>query len=112
MELNYRPSESTVKPTVIEMGKHSVFVRRNIMEDIRSDENGQKTSYWVYEEACLKPSEFNAYIEYVSAQNAVNGVDDSGNILTLLSGQDNSNNNQMIVMEAIADLYDIIAMLM
>jgi len=42
----------------------------------------------------------------------VNGVDDSGNILTLLSGQDNSNNNQMIVMEAIADLYDVIAMLM
>ena len=112
MELKYRPSESTVKPSVIQMGKHSVFVRRNIAENTRTDEQGNSTVYWVYEEACLTPTEFNAYIEYVSAQNAVNGVDDSGNILTLLSGQDNSNNNQMIVMEAIADLYDVIAMMM
>lgn len=112
MELNYRFSESTVKPTVIQMCKHSVLVRRNIAEDTRTDKNGKNTTYWTYEEACLKPAEFNAYIEYVSAQNAVNGVDDSGNIQSLLSGQDNSNNNQMIVMEAIADLYDVIAMLM
>ena len=112
MELNYRFSESTVKPAAIQMCKNSVLVRRNIVEDNRADEHGNVTTYWTYEEACLKPSEFNAYIEYVSAQNAVNGVDDSGNILTLLSGQDNSNNNQMIVMEAIADLYDLIAMLM
>lgn len=112
MVINYTPSESTVKPSAIEMGKHSAYVRRNIVTQIREDESGNTVSYWTYEEACLSPDEFNEYISFISAQNAVNGVDDSGNIIQLMAGQEDGNNNQMIVMEAIADLYDIIASLM
>ena len=109
MELNYIPSESTVKPSVIQMARSTVFVRRNIVEDVRTDDQGNTTAYWTYEEACLSPSDFNTYVEEVSAQNAINGINDSGNILQILNGQTVSGDNQMIVMEAIADLYDFIA---
>lgn len=112
MELNYKPSESTVKPSVIKMARRTVFVRRNIVEDIRTDEDGNKTTYWVYEEACLTPADFNAYVEEVSAQNAIAGVDDSNNIMRLLNGQLMADDNQMIVMEALADMYELIAALM
>lgn len=112
MELNYKPSESTVKPSVIKMARRTVFVRRNIVEDIRTDEDGNKTTYWVYEEACLTPADFNAYVEEVSAQNAIAGINDSSNIIQLLNGQGLADENQMIVMEAIADLYDVVASLM
>jgi len=111
MVIDYKNSESTVKPSAIEIGKRSAYVRRNIVEQIREDESGNKVSYWVYEEACLSHAEFNEYINFISAQNAVNGVNDSGNIVQLMTGQEISDNNQMIVMEAIADLYDVIAML-
>lgn len=112
MELNYRPSESTVKPSVIKMARSTVFVRRNIEEDTRTDAAGNKTTYWTYEEACLAPEDFNTYVEEVSAQNAINGVNDSGNIMKLLNGQVMADDNQMIVMEAIADLYDVISSIM
>ena len=65
MELNYIPSESTVKPSVIQMARSTVFVRRNIVEDARTDDQGNTTTYWTYEEACLSPSDFNAYVEEV-----------------------------------------------
>lgn len=109
MELNYIPSESTVKPSVIQMARSTVFVRRNIVEDSRTDDQGNTTTYWTYEEACLFPSDFNAYVEEVSAQNAISGIHNSENILLLLNGQTVADDNQMIVMEAIADLYDFIA---
>ena len=109
MELNYIPSESTVKPSVIQMARSTVFVRRNIVEDVRTDDQGNTTTYWTYEEACLSPSDFNTYVEEVSAQKAISGIHNSENILLLLNGQTVADDNQMIVMEAIADLYDFIA---
>lgn len=112
MVLNFKYSESTVQPSAIEMCKKSVFVRQNITESTRTDESGNTVTYWAYEEASLTPEEFNEYVQYISASNALKGVNDSGNILRILSGQELSDNNQMIVMEAIADLYDVITMLM
>lgn len=111
MVVNFRYSESTVKPSAIEMCKKSVFIRQNITEKIRIEESGNSVTYWAYEEASLTPEEFNEYIQYISASNALKGVNDSGNILRIMSGQEISDNNQMIVMEAIADLYDVIAMM-
>lgn len=92
MELNYRPSESTVRPVEIEKAKHTVFLRRNIVEEERTDADGNVYSIWVYEEAKLSHEEFDKYASFM-----------------LVAGQANGDNNQMIIMEALADLYDAIA---
>lgn len=93
MKLNYTHSESTVKPVEIERGKRTVYIRKNIVET----ETG-----WSYEEAKLTPDEFTAYSEYLVIHN----------VSQLLDGQQNGDNNQLIIMEAIADLYDVIATMM
>ena len=100
MELIYKNSESTVKPVSIEHGKRTVYIRKNIVET----EVG-----WTYEEAKLTPDEFREYSNYLLSQNAVKGVNDSENISQLINGQQNGDNNQLIIMEAIADLYDVIS---
>ena len=84
MELNYVKSQSTVKPLEIEFCKKSVYLRQNIVSD---------GEFWNYEEVCLTPEEFNEYVGQVKAINAIKGV--------------NSDTNQLIIMEAIADLYDL-----
>ena len=65
MVVNFRYSESTVKPSAIEMCKKSVFIRQNITEKIRIEESGNSVTYWAYEEASLTPEEFNEYIQYI-----------------------------------------------
>ena len=93
MNLKYTYSESTVKPVSIERGKNTVYIRKNIVE----------TDYgWSYEEAKLTPDEFTEYSKYLSARN----------MSQLMEGQQNGDNNQLIIMEAIADLYDVIASMM
>ena len=113
MELIYRHSESTVKPSELEIGKRTVFIRKDFEEIERYDES-TKTSqtFWTYQEAKMSHEEFAEYSKYIAAKNAIAGVDDSKNIAGLVAGQENGDNNQLIIMEAIADLYDAIASMM
>lgn len=111
MELKFRHSESTVEPSSLEVSKHTVFLRRNILKDDRIDSDGNTTVFWTYEEAKLSLEEFNEYAKYVSVQSALSGANDSNNILRIIDGQATGDDNQLIIMEAIADLYDAIAML-
>lgn len=112
MELIFNRSESTVKPVAIEKSKHTVFIRQNFVEEERTDHEGNAYTFWVYEEAKLSHSDFDKYASFVAAKNAINGTNDSANISNLLVGQENGDINQLIIMEAIADLYDAIASLM
>lgn len=109
MECEYAYSESTIKPLPIEFSKKSVYLRKNIVEETRIDENDITTTWYTYEEACLAPEDFNTYVSQLKAANAIKGVNDSDNISNLLTGQENGDNNQLIIMEAMADLYDLIA---
>ena len=111
MEPIYQYSESTVKPLTLEIGKRTVFLRKNIVEEKRTYEDGSTTLFYVYEEAKMSHEDFNKYSNYIAAKNAINGVNDSENISNLVIGQENGDNNQMIIMEAIADLYDAVASL-
>ena len=99
MELNYRYSESTVRPVEVEKSKHTVFLRRNIVEEDRTDSRGNTTTFYVYEEAKLSHEEFDKYASIAVLQNLSN----------LASGQAIGDNNQLIIMEALADLYEAIA---
>lgn len=111
MEPTYRYSESAVKPVEIEVNKNTVFLRKDIIEDKRTDIDGNEVIFYTYEEAKMSHEEFNEYSNLVAARNAINGTNDSENISNLLVGQENGDTNQLIIMEAIADLYDMIASL-
>ena len=102
MLLNYRYSESTEKPEEIMYGKSTVFIRQNIAPVIRMDDEQNEYTVWTYEEAKMSHSEFREYSEKMSVRGA-------SNISKVLDGQENGDNNQLIIMEAIADLYDLIA---
>ena len=112
MEPIYRYSESTVRPSELELSKRTVFLRKDISEVERKDEDGNITSYWVYQEAKMSHAEFNEYSSFLSMKNTITSANDSENISQLVTGQENGDNNQLIIMEAIADLYDVIASIM
>ena len=109
MEPIYRYSESTVRPIDVEVDKHTVFLRKDIVEEERSNDEGNVSVFFTYKEAKMSHEEFNKYSSFIAAKNAINGVNDSSNISKLMIGQENGDNNQLIIMEAIADLYDAIA---
>ena len=111
MQLKYERSESTVKPLIVEIAKHTIFIRKDIREETRSYGDNTYIMY-VYDEAKLTHEEFNQYSKCLAVSSAIDGEKDSANILQLISGQENGDNNQLIIMEAIADLYDAIASMM
>lgn len=112
MELIYRPSESTVRPVEIEKTKRTVFLRKDIVEEERTDLDGNAQVFYTYQEAKLSHEDFDKYASFIAATNAIKGVNDSSNIGILLDGQAIGDNNQLIIMEALADLYDVIASVM
>jgi len=71
-----------------------VYLRKDISEVKRTIDD-QTTTYWTYQEAILTNKDFNNYA------NAM-----------LVSGQLNGNESQLVIMDAIADLYDIVASMM
>ena len=95
MELQYAHAESIVKPQSLEMGLTTVYLRKDIREMKRKNEHDDSVqTYWSYEEAQMSPEEFN------SNANAI-----------LVDEQKASTDGQLTIMEAIADLYDAIAMM-
>lgn len=109
MEPKYKPSESTVKPEPIQMDGDTVYLRNNIASLVREDEQGNKTSYWSYQEAVLTQDEFNIYASLIASKNAINSISVPEHITQLVVGQEIADSNQLAVMEAIAKLYETIA---
>ena len=91
MNIIYKPAVSTVKPEIMEIGKTTVFLRMGIQKEERTDAAGNTTTFWTYQEAKMSLDEFEKYSKLVTARKSV------------------YDENQMIIMEAIADLYDIVA---
>lgn len=94
MKLNFRYSESTVKPESVEISSTTVFLRKDITKEKRTDELGKSIIFWTYQEAKMTPDEFVAYAGLISAKDAISNV---------------TIDNQLAIMEAIADLYDEIS---
>lgn len=103
MKLVYRKSESTGKPLTIETTPTTVFIRKDIVKN---------EDVYTYQEAKLSLEEFNKYSSQVAALNAVKGINDSDNISQIVENGVDSSTNQLVIMEAMADLYDLIATLM
>lgn len=95
MEPTYRYSESTVRPEQVQISGDTVYLRKDIKESKREDMDGGTVSYWTYQEAAMSTEEFNR-----------NSSD------LLLKRQLNSDGDMLAIMEAMADMYDVLAMLM
>lgn len=95
MELKYRYSESSVRPNALEIDHNTVYLRKNFSEVERADESGISYKFWTYQEAKLSVEEFNKNSTAILLSNMRSGDDD-----------------RLAIMEAIADLYDVVAMTM
>lgn len=111
MELIYKYAESTVKPKAIDVTQSTIYLRKDIAEEKRTytvDDTEMHTIYYTYQEAKLSPKEFSEYSSQIAAMNAVKGVNDSDNIEQIVENGVSSSDNQLIIMEAMADLYNLI----
>ena len=90
MKLNYVKSQSSVKPDLIDTtsSKVVVYLRQNIVENIKTDEmSGEETVFYEYEEAKLTKQEYQEYLkelEIVDIQKQRADID----YIALMSGID------------------------
>ena len=66
MKLKYVKSQSSVKPDLVDTisSKVVVYLRQNIVENIKTDEiSGEKTVFYEYEEAKLTKAEYQEYLK-------------------------------------------------
>ncbi len=112
MELQYKYAESTVKPETVHIDGDTVYLRTDIAEVIRNDEQGNNTSYWTYQEANLNKQEFSVYANLVMSKNAIKGAYDSEKIAALMSSQEGGQELLLILLTAVVDLYSAMAGLM
>ena len=66
MTLNYIKSQSSVKPDLVDTtsSKVVVYLRQNIVENIKTDEmSGEETVFYEYEEAKLTKEEYQEYLK-------------------------------------------------
>lgn len=65
MTLNYRRSESTISPPLIDTisSKKVVYIRKDIVEGQRTDElTGETCTYYEYDEAKIPKAEYEKYL--------------------------------------------------
>lgn len=66
MKLNYIKSQSSVKPDLVDTtsSKTTVYIRQNIVENIKTDEKSEEeTVFYEYEEAKLTKQEYQEYLK-------------------------------------------------
>ena len=66
MKLNYIKSQSSVKTDLVDTtsSKTTVYLRQNIVENIKTDEmSGKETVFYEYEEAKLTKAEYQEYLK-------------------------------------------------
>lgn len=110
MNLEYVYSESTVRPQEIAIGKTTVYFRKDITTEERTFGDETQTFY-VYQEAKMSLEDFRTMANDQALVNALKGVNDSEKTANIETKVMDNEDNQLIIMEAIADLYDAIAML-
>ena len=90
MKLNYIKSQSSVKPDLVDTtsSKVVVYLRQNIVENIKTDEmSGKETVFYEYEEAKLTKEEYQEYmkeLEIIDIQKQRADID----YIALMSGID------------------------
>ena len=79
MKLNYIKSQSSVKPDLIDTtsSKVVVYLRQNIVENIKTDEmSGEETVFYEYEEAKLTKAEYQEYLKELNGSDTLQTIED------------------------------------
>ena len=79
MKLNYVKSQSSVKPDLIDTNssKTTVYVRQNIVENIKTDEmSGEETVFYEYDEAKLTKQEYQEYLKELNDYDTLQTIED------------------------------------
>ena len=78
MKLNYVKSSSSVKPDLIDTtsSKVVVYLRQNIVENIKTDEmSGKETVFYEYEEAKLTKEEYQEYLKELNGSDTLQAIE-------------------------------------
>jgi hypothetical protein len=97
MKLLYRYAESANRPESVDIYDNSVYLRKNFQEGTRRDHDDKLVSFWFYEETVLNKEDFDKYMTFLSAKNSIEASEYSS--------------NQLVIMSAIADLYEVVSKL-
>lgn len=62
MKLVWHKGESTVAPPELQIEKTTVYFHKNIKEEQREHEEGEKETVYVYDEATLSKTEYARYL--------------------------------------------------
>ena len=78
MKLNYIRSQSSVKPDLVDTtsSKVVVYLRQNIVENIKTDEmSGEETVFYEYEEAKLTKAEYQEYLKELNGSDTLQTIE-------------------------------------
>lgn len=90
--ITYVTSESYVRPEPIQIFPTTVYIRKDITQKTRENEDGTTDTYYEYQEAAILTEDFNKQ---------------AGTLLLMM--QKDAENDRLILMEAFADLYETMA---
>lgn len=79
MKLNYKKSQSSIKPDLIDTtsSKKYVYLRQNVVEVNSTDEqSGEDRSYFEYDEAKLTKSEYEEYLKELNNNRTIESIED------------------------------------
>ena len=98
MQLNWRNAEGTQpeKPKELDTASspHAVYVRKDIKQEVKEQTDGSTVKVWTYKEAVLNLKEYEQYKKELSECESM--------------AQQELIDNNLVVMGAIADLYESI----
>ena len=78
MKLNYRKSESSIKPDLIDTtsSKKYVYLRQNVVEvNSKDEQSGDDRSYFEYDEAKLTKEEYEQYLKEINSTKTLESIE-------------------------------------
>ena len=78
MKLNFIKSQSSVKPDLVDTtsSKTTVYIRQNIVENIKTDEmSGEESVFYEYEEAKLTKAEYQEYLKELNSSDTLQTIE-------------------------------------
>lgn len=79
MKLNYKKSQSSIKPDLIDTtsSKKYVYLRQNVVEiNSKDEQSGEDRSYFEYDEAKLTKSEYEEYLKELNNNRTIESIED------------------------------------
>ena len=77
MKLNYKKSQSSVYPELIDTtsSKKCVYLRKNVVEVQSEDMNGEIYTYYEYDEAKLIKEEYEQYLKEINSAETLEDIE-------------------------------------